>query len=104
MSINKIVLSNLKENNSLLIYCIDELLSIINRQKLVYILDVVDDLYFTMELFDNDSLFYTGILKNYENYYRKKEGFIKKKIRLSSKNGHKKYIYLFELFKIFNKR
>ena len=80
MSIEKIKLKSLEENNSLLIYCIDELLSIINRQKLVYILNDVDDLYFTMELFDNDSLFYTGILKNYENYYRKKEGFIKQRL------------------------
>ena len=30
MSIEKIELSNLEENNSLLMYCIDELLSIIN--------------------------------------------------------------------------
>ena len=78
MSIEKIEISSLEENNSLLMYCIDELLSIINGKKLVYILDNVDELYFTMELFDNDLLFYTGILNNYENYYRKKEGFIKK--------------------------
>ena len=80
MSINKIVLSNLKENNSLLIYCIDELLSIINGKKLVYILNNVDELYFTIELFDNDLLFYTGILNNYENYYRQKEEYIKTRL------------------------
>ena len=60
MSIEKIVLSNLEENNSLLMYCIDELLSIINGKKLVYLLNNVAQLYFTIELFDNDLLIYTG--------------------------------------------
>ena len=80
MSIEKIKLKSLKENNSLLMYCIDELLSIINGKKLAYILDDVDDVYFTMELFDNDLLFYTGILNNYENYYLEKDEYIKTRL------------------------
>ena len=80
MSIEKIKLKSLEENNSLLMYCIDELLSIINGKKLVYILNNVDELYFTIELFDNDLLFYTGILNNYENYYLEKDEYIKTRL------------------------
>ena len=80
MSIEKIKLKSLEENNSLLMYCIDELLSIINGKKLVYLLNNVAQLYFTIELFDNDLLFYTGILNNYENYYCQKDELIKTRL------------------------
>ena len=80
MSIEKIKLKSLEENNSLLMYCIDELLSIINGKKLVYLLNNVAQLYFTIELFDNDLLFYTGILNNYENYYLEKDEYIKTRL------------------------